>query len=55
MHGNCAQEGHRYLARPNNNMDTNGTNAQDKTNQTKTCQISSIMGQKQKETIKSVI
>ena len=33
VRGNCAQEGHRYLARPNNDMDTNGTTARDKSNQ----------------------
>ena len=42
--GNCTQEGHHYLVRPKHGI-----------NLTKIFPTSSIMGQKQKETIKSVI
>lgn len=31
--GNCAQDGHNYLARPNTDMDTKGITERDKSNQ----------------------
>jgi len=33
VRGNCAQEGHNYLARPKNDMDTKSTKERDKSNQ----------------------